>query len=141
MESKALVQPKPAGRMLTAEELHRLSDVPTAFVWLANFDNPNTRRAYQSDVEAFTAFIGLESPDEFRDVTRAHVIAWRKLLESQELSPSTIRRKLSALSSLFDHLCNENAVTHNPVSGVKRPKADANEGKPLPSPTPKRGIF
>jgi len=115
--------------MLTKAEFHVLAEVPAALVWLANIDNPNTRRAYQSDVEAFTSFIGLEEPEEFRDVTRAHVIAWRKLLERQDLSPSTIRRKLSAVSSLFDHLCNENAVTHNPVSGVKRPKADANEGK------------
>ncbi len=41
----------------------------------------------------------------------------------------TIRRKLAALSSLFEHLCNANAVTHNPVKGVKRPKAESYEGK------------
>jgi len=33
------------------------------------------------------------------------------------------------VSSLFDYLSNENAVDHNPVSGVKRPSEDANEGK------------
>lgn len=51
------------------------------------------------------------------------------MFEVQELAPATLRRKLSAVSSLFDYLCNENAVTHNPVSGVKRPAADNNEGK------------
>ena len=30
---------------------------------------------------------------------------------------------------MFDHLCEVNAVSHNPVRGVKRPKADKNEGK------------
>jgi len=30
---------------------------------------------------------------------------------------------------LFDHLCEVNAVSHNPVRGVKRPKFDAHEGK------------
>ncbi len=49
-------------------------------------------------------------------------------MERRELAPSTIRRKLSALSSLFDHLCEQNAITHNPVDGVKRPKANNNEG-------------
>src|SRR6266478_5007585 len=44
-------------------------------------------------------------------------------------SPATIRRKLAALSSLFDHLCEANAVPHNVVDGVKRPAAEANEGK------------
>lgn len=123
------VRVHPAERALTAAEFQGLAAVPAAGVWFANIDNPNTRRAYQSDVEDFIAFCGIETPEEFRDVTRAHVIAWRKLLEHRELAPATVRRKLSAVSSLFDHLCNENAVTHNPVGGVKRPAADCNEGK------------
>ncbi len=32
-------------RLLSAEQFHQLSDVPAAMVWLANIDNPNTRRA------------------------------------------------------------------------------------------------
>jgi len=63
-----------------------------------------------------------------RTVVRAHVIAWRKDLESRGLTPASIRRKLSALSSLFDYLCERNAVTGNPVDGVKRPMANSNEG-------------
>jgi integrase/recombinase XerD len=43
--------------------------------------------------------------------------------------PSSIQRKLAAIASLFDHLCEVNAVSHNPVRGVKRPKVDNNEGK------------
>jgi site-specific recombinase XerC len=50
-------------------------------------------------------------------------------LEERQLSTSTIRRNLSALSSLFEHLCESNAVLHNPVDGVKRPSEGANEGK------------
>ena len=52
-----------------------------------------------------------------------------KDLERRGLAPSSIRRKLAAVASLFDHLCEANAVSHNPVHGVKRPKADNNEGK------------
>lgn len=63
-----------------------------------------------------------------RTVTRPHIIAWRKHLESRDLALSTIRRKLSAIASLFDHLCEKNAVTHNPVAGVKRPRSNNNEG-------------
>jgi integrase/recombinase XerD len=44
------------------------------------------------------------------------------------VADSTIRRKLSALSSLFEYLCERNAVMHNPVDGVKRPRANSNEG-------------
>ena len=50
-------------------------------------------------------------PAEFRAFTRAHVLAWRKELEQVALSPASIRRKLSALSDLFDYLCDKNAIT------------------------------
>jgi integrase len=36
---------------------------------------------------------------------------------------------VSSLASLFEYLCDRNAVTHNPVKGVRRPKADTTEGK------------
>jgi site-specific recombinase XerD len=62
-------------------------------------------------------------------VERSHVLAWRSELERLGLSGATIRRKLAALGSLFDYLCDCNAVTHNPVKGVKRPKVDSYEGK------------
>ena len=41
---------------------------------------------------------------------------------------TSIRRKLAALSALFDYLCEHNAVAGNPVDGVKRPMANGNEG-------------
>jgi site-specific recombinase XerD len=63
-----------------------------------------------------------------RTVTRAHIIAWRKDMEARSLSPATIRRKLSAISSLFDYKCERNAIAGNPADGVKRPMANNNEG-------------
>ena len=114
---------------MTAAEFQGLAHVPPEAEWFANIDNPKTRRAYRIDINEFMDFAGIGKPEEFRIVTRAHVIAWRKSLETRALSPATIRRKLSALSSLFDYLCEKNAVTHNPVDGVKRPTAEANEGK------------
>jgi integrase/recombinase XerD len=79
-------------------------------------------------VHEFVDFTGLREPAALRTVARSHVIAWRKHLESRELSHASIRRKLSALSSLFDYLCEHNAVAGNPVDGVKRPMANNNEG-------------
>src|SRR5262252_10849191 len=63
-----------------------------------------------------------------RSAARSHIISWRKDMERRGLAPTSIRRKLSALSSLFDYLCERNAVTGNPVDGVKRPMANGNEG-------------
>ncbi len=127
MTKQSLVKTTP--RKLTSEQFHQLAGVPAAIEWFANIDNPHTRRAYQKDVEDFNAFLGIKTPDELRHVTRAHVIAWRKDIENRQLASATIRRKLSAISALFDYLCDNNAVPDNPVHGVKRPFADNNEGK------------
>lgn len=116
-------------RALTAKQFQQLSDVPPELEWFANISSEKTRKAYQNDIHAFTQFVGIQHPAEFRIVTRSHVIAWRKALEANAFSDASIRRKLSALSSLFEYLCEHNAVTHNPVKGVKRPAANNNEGK------------
>ena len=117
------------GRMLTAAEFQGLADVPPEAEWFANIQNPRTRRAYEGDIKEFMAFVGIHGAGEFRQVTRAHAIAWRKEMEHRDLSGATIRRKLSALASLFDHLCESNSVPFNPLRGVKRPKVESNEGK------------
>jgi len=116
-------------RALTPGQFGQLAEVPPELEWLANIPNLKTQRAYKIDVGEFSAFTGLQSPAELRTVTRAHVIAWRKDLEARGLTGASVRRKLSALSSLFDYLCERNAVSGNPVDGVKRPKIKSNEGK------------
>ncbi|MCR8661402.1 tyrosine-type recombinase/integrase [Pseudomonas carnis] len=117
-------------RRLSAVEFQQLAGVPAAVEWFANIDNPRTRRAYQNDLEDFCSFVGLTGAEEFRAVTRAHVLAWRAQLESRGLAGATIRRKLAALASLFDHLLENNAIAGgNPVHGVKRPRIETNEGK------------
>src|SRR5271170_4977129 len=113
---------------LTPAQFGDLAEVPPELEWLANITNAKTRRAYRNDVSEFSAFTGLRQPAELRTVTRAHVIAWRKHLELRVLASSSIRRKLSALSALFDYLCERNAVSGNPVDGVKRPMSNNNEG-------------
>ena len=120
-------------RVLSAPEFQRLADVPPEAQWFANLDSSQTRRAYRNDINGFMRFIGIVRPEEFRVVTRAHVLAWRADLEKQGLAGSTIRRKLAALASLYENLCDSNAVTHNPVKGVRRlldaPPTDTLKGK------------
>ena len=105
-------------RTLTPEQYRDLADVPPEMEWLANITNAKTRRAYKVDVAEFMTFSGLTETKALRAVARSHVIAWRKDMES---------RKLSARSSLFDYLCERNALLRSPVDGVKRP-ASNNEG-------------
>lgn len=127
-DSKGLVAGS-GKRLLTASEFQFLADVPAEMEWFANITNANTRRAYRHDVHDFMEFAGIKEPVELRQVKRSHLIAWRKQLEARALEAATIRRKLSAISSLFDFLCESNAVAYNPADGVKRPNLGANEGK------------
>jgi site-specific recombinase XerD len=119
----------PTDRLLTAAEFQKLADVPPEFEWFANISNHHTRRAYENAVKDFMRFAGIRRPEEFRIVTRAHFIAWRDELRRRDLGGATIRHRLAALASLFEYLCEKNAVTHNPVKGVERPRTESGEGK------------
>jgi integrase/recombinase XerD len=120
-------------RLLTAAEFQRLSDVPPEVEWFKNIRNRHTKRAYENAIKDFVLFTGIKRPEEFRSVNRAHVIAWRDALGDRPgdraVIGTTIRHRLAALSSLFQYLCDKNAVTHNPVKGVKRPKVESDVGK------------
>jgi site-specific recombinase XerD len=118
----------PSG-MLSNPAMRTLAEVPPEIDWFNNLDNPRTRRAYQIDLQEFMTFTGIVRPEEFRLVTRSMILAWRSALEARDVSGATVRRKLAALSSLFEYLCERNAVDTNPVKGVKRPKVETYEGK------------
>ena len=129
----AQIVPVPStSRLLTAAEFHRLADVPPEVEWFANLSNVHTRSVYENAIRDFMGFTGILRPEEFRSVTRAHIIAWRDQLTGRGLGGSTIRHRLASLASLFEYLCEKNAVTHNPVKGVERPKTESGEGKTPP---------
>ncbi len=80
---------------------------------------------YQISIREFMRFTGIVRPEEFRQITRAHVIAWRRSLMVRDLAGAMIRAKLAALSYLYGYLCDKYAVPLNPVKGVSRPKIDS----------------
>ena len=120
-ETLDLIEPK-NDQLTTGRIFDMLTEIRAENVWLANFSSDNTRDAYKRAVGSFIATIGLETPDELYSVSQAHVIAWRSSMEKAGLSQASIANRLSALSSLFRHLTDNQLATQNPVSGVKRPK-------------------
>src|ERR1700730_13788025 len=82
-----------------------LALIPEEEVWLASRKSARTRRAYQHDVAHFMATLNIQSPEELRRVDHRAVMAWERIMREQEGSqPTTVRRRLAALSSLFAHL-------------------------------------
>ena len=118
-------QPDPTTQtIITQSATNALSDTIKAY--LANFLSDRTREAYEADFKDFGKFVaekfgGFSHP---RDVTKTHVIAYRDYLR-EKYSPTSINRKMSALSSLFRELQGARIVDINPVEGVKRPQSIA----------------
>ena len=90
--------------------------------WLTNFISDRTRATYRKAIEEFASFSMLETPDDLYDVDSHTVLAWREHLMELEYSSNSVANRLSALSSLFKHLCDKQIVQVNPVQGIKRPK-------------------
>jgi len=112
--------------------LEALAAIPEEEIWLASQKSARTRRAYKLDVAHFMKTLGITTPDMLRQVDHRAVIAWERIMrEEQGAAASTVRRRLSALSSLFKHLVRHGAANRNPVVDVTRPNINREEGSTL----------
>ena len=104
--------PVPAPRSGQLADLDALAAIPEEDIWLASQKSARTRRAYKLDVAHFMKTLGIITPDQLRQVDHRAVIAWERIMrEEQAAAASTVRRRLSALSSLFKHLVRHGAAT------------------------------
>lgn len=93
------------GGVLTAADLRqRMTEACSA--WLHRSPSDNTRSNYARDLQQFLAFVRINpgKPERLAEVRPHHVAAWRDMLRVQGLSNSSIRRKMTALRSLFSYL-------------------------------------
>ncbi|MET8259286.1 tyrosine-type recombinase/integrase [Micromonospora sp. NPDC005205] len=99
--------------------------------WLRNRRlSEHTRDAYRRDVTGWLTWCSGHDLDPLR-ATFLHVNEYARALESslgtrsgRPLTPATVARRLSALSSWYDFLVKLGAVPANPVSGADRPRLD-----------------
>ncbi|MEU4531972.1 tyrosine-type recombinase/integrase [Micromonospora ureilytica] len=99
--------------------------------WLRNRRlSEHTRDAYRRDVTGWLRWCSGRDLDPLR-ATFLHVNEYARALESsvgarsgRPLTPATVARRLSALSSWYDFLVKLGAVPANPVSGADRPRVD-----------------
>ncbi|MFF5296212.1 tyrosine-type recombinase/integrase [Paractinoplanes globisporus] len=89
--------------------------------WLANRRlSEHTRAAYRRDVAGWLSWCAGRVIDPLR-ASFLEVNAYARGLESQQLAPATVARKLSGLSSWYDFLVKIRAIELNPVGGADRP--------------------
>lgn len=121
--------PVPAAPSGQLAPLAALAALPEEEVWLAKQKSPRTRRAYRLDVAHFMRALRIETAEQLRQVDHRAVIAWERMQREDEgAAPSTVRRRLAALSSLFKHLVTHGAASRNPVADVTRPAINRDEG-------------
>lgn len=93
--------------------------------WLSKTPSPATRDSYARDLGQFLNYRGIDRSrlDELARVVPSHVAAWRDHLRTSGAANSTIRRKLTALRSLFSYLQVYGFTGANPAHGkfVKAP--------------------
>ena len=85
--------------------------------WKLRTPSPHTRRAYESDLDQFLAHAGIEAGawEQLAQVRPEHVAAWRDALADDGQTNSSIRRKLTALRSLFSYLKTYGYTGANPA--------------------------
>ncbi len=93
--------------------------------WLGKTPSAHTREGYARDLSQFLEFHGIPRThvEQLTSVRPNHVAAWRDELRMKGAANSTIRRKLTALRSLFSYLQIYGYTGANPAHGkfVKAP--------------------
>ncbi|WFE54148.1 tyrosine-type recombinase/integrase [Micromonospora sp. WMMD1155] len=106
--------------------------------WLRNRRlSEHTRDAYRRDVTGWLTWCAGRDLDPLR-ASFLHVNEYARALEAtigarsgRPLTPATVARRLSALSSWYDFLVKLGAVPANPVSGADRPRVDRDHSATL----------
>jgi site-specific recombinase XerD len=94
--------------------------------WLLSYDSPNTRDAYRREIErwfGFCAEIGLDP----LQAQKSHGNVYRQWLELQAgkpIPPKTMNLRISAVSSWYDYLFDEDVIDANRFKGTRRPKVN-----------------
>ena len=94
-----------------------------AAAWLASLRAARTRRAYAADVRGWLGWLAERGTDVL-DAGRVHVDLWAAAQQDRGAESSTVRRRLSALSSFYRYCAAHDLVDRIPTAGVARPMVD-----------------
>ena len=89
--------------------------------WLLAQRSPHTRTAYARDLTRWLDWLAGVGVDPLT-ARRGHVDAWRETLTAAGQSPATIARRLSAVSSWYRYLVDEDVIGRSPAARVRRPE-------------------
>lgn len=90
--------------------------------WLIEYPAHGTRDSYRRAVTQFVDWLG----KDVREATRSDIRRWvAHISQGEGLKDSSVRQKVSAVSSLYKHLFNEGLVDVNPAVDIRRPQGES----------------
>ncbi len=106
----------------------------------AQIRNPNTRRAYHTDISQF--FLWCHSQNlQLHQIHSIHVATYVEQLQ-QHVSLPTVKQHMAAIRKLFDWLVVGHVLETNPAHAVRGPKYVVKRGKtPILTPEDTRALF
>lgn len=90
--------------------------------WIASYGSTATRSAYRTDVQRFLEFLDAGNLD-LLEAGRKHVDAFVRSREQLD-TPSTLRRRIAAISALYRYAMSEGLIQRNPTEAIRRPVVD-----------------
>jgi integrase/recombinase XerD len=81
----------------------------------------HTRKAYQQDLRVFVGWCQTQRLAVF-EVRRTHIELFARWLENRDAARATIGRRLSTVAGFYRYCVEEEILTSNPASNVRRPK-------------------
>ena len=134
-ELERLPAPGPGSAVLAAELLGRIrAELPVigelgereqflVSAWLTGLRSARTRRAYAGDMAAWVSWLAARDTDVLV-AGRVHVDLWAATWLDAGAAASSVRRRLSALSSFYRYCAAHDLTGRVPTEGVARPAVD-----------------
>ncbi|MBN1952163.1 MAG: tyrosine-type recombinase/integrase [Bacteroidales bacterium] len=87
----------------------------------------HTVRAYTDDISQFEEYLRKEYPSiHITEATQHHIRGWALLLLNQDISPRSLRRKISSLNTFYKYCLKQSRIARNPVPGIVLPRLEKN---------------
>jgi integrase/recombinase XerC len=109
--------------VLRMEDIGTLTEQFIRYMQTEKRSSEHTLRAYENDISDF--FECIYDDGSVIDITEVNTLIvrrWIAELMKKGLSSRTVSRKVAALSSFFKYLMRKKKISHNPVSGISKPK-------------------
>lgn len=87
----------------------------------------NTKRDYAAEVRLFAEWVGKPA----HAVTLSDLLSYREQLETRNLKPATVAKKLTVLRRLFTFCHDQGLLPRNPTAGLALPKINDESGRDI----------